>query len=617
MSRAGLFLLALAAPACTGVDNTIQEERDVNDDVPVMVVEPGFLDFGGVGLGGTAEQSFDIRNEGGIPLEVTEVRIEGATGFTMLSTATGTIAPGDTRTVHLRYEPTNLTDTATVRIFGDDPANPEDQVDLTGQWLLPVLAIDPDPYAYGAVPFGCLTGKTIHLQNIGNDTLIIDSIVPQGSSYTIPAMPALPLSIEPGDAYPLQILYEPASAEVETLSLWVSSNDPSGTKITTQSAWGVDGDCIEIEVPENEEVTVDLSFTVEAGLADIAFALDTTSSMSGLALAMAAEFRNIVGDLSDIFSDATYGVATFDDYAKEPYGLRGTDLPFILRQQQTSDTIAVQRALSSEVAIHYGDDTPESTMEALYQGLAGVGYDMNCDGDFDDETDVRPFVASAMDPFGGAGGEVQDLGTVGGGDIGGFGFRENMLPIIIYATDAPLRDSEDTTNFSTPGGCPGDAGQSDVVNAANALNAKLIGVGVNVAPYERIYSQMEELAHGTGSYADLDGDGVTEPAVVTWNGTSSEFRETVVDAITQLVAALSYETIELVAADDTLGFVTSIEPQIFHNVTSGETVTFTVTLQGVLPSEDYTQANQLTFYLIGDGTTLLHTYTVTVITPPN
>lgn len=621
MSRAGLpptialVLLGILEAGCQ-VDNEVRTERGQFDDVSVMVVDPGFLDFGGLGTGESGVQSFTIRNDGGIPLEISEVRIEGATGFTLLTTATGNIPPESAITVDVMYEPTNLTDAATVRIFGDDPANPEDQVTLGGEWLLPILAIDPDPYAFGAVPFGCLTGKTLMLTNVGSDTLVINSIVQMGDGYSLPAMPALPAEIAPGDHLPLQLLYESTSTDLQTNQVWVSSNDPSGAKVATQSGWGLVGDCNEIEVPEGEPVAIDLSFTVEAGLADIAFAIDTTSSMSGLALAMANEFSNIVSDLESLFSDATYGVATFDDYAQSPYGAAGTDLPFILRQQQTAVPSVVQSALNNEVEIHYGDDTPESSMEALYQGLTGVGFDHDCDGRFDALTDVPPFEAVATDLFGGSGGQANDATTVGGGTLGGFGFRENMLPIIIYATDAPMRDSE-SGDYSTPRSACHAAGRSDVANAANALNAKLIGIGVNVLSYETAFGQMESLATATGSYADLDGDGSDEPAVITWSGTSAQFRSDVVGTITQLIAAMNYEKIALVASDDSLGFVSAIAPEAFYDVQSGEEVTFTVTLDGVLPAQDYEQANQLTFYLIGDDETLLHTYTVTVVTPSN
>jgi hypothetical protein len=613
MSRAGL-MLALLLPACPGVDNVLNTERDAKDDVQIMVVEPGFLDFGGLGTGEAATQTFEIRNEGGVPLEISEIRVEGATGFTIIEGQPGNIGPFESKSVTIQYTPTNLTDTGLVTVVGDDPTNPTDEVDLTGSWLLPVLAVTPDPYEFGAVPFGCLTGKTLMLENIGGDTLVVDSIIMMGDGYSLPAPPVLPLSIEPGERVPLQVLYEVSDTSVQTGQVWVSSNDPSGAKVATQTGYGVEGDCVEIEVPYGETVETELSFTVEAGLVDIAFALDTTSSMSGLALAMASEFRGIVGDLSDVFEDATYGVATYDDYAQSPWGQRGTDLPFILRQQQTSDLGLVQSALSSEVEIHYGDDTPESTMEALYQGLAGTGYDHNCNGEYNSDLDVLPFIAAATDPFGGLGGEQQNPDTLDGGAIGGFGFREGMLPIIIYATDAPLRDADDG-DYATPGGCPRDAGMTNVINAATALNARLIGVGVNVMPSDESYRQMETLAEATGSYADLDGDGSAEPAVVTWNGTSAQFRETVVEAVQELVDAMMYEKIELIAADDTLEFVREISPEAFYDVGSGETVTFVVTLEGTLVPQDYEQANQLTFYLVADDTTLLHTYTVTVLTP--
>jgi hypothetical protein len=617
MLRPGLSLalLLVSLPACDGVDNEVHHKTDATEDVPIMVVDPGTLQFGGLGTGESSTQSFTIRNDGGLPLEITAVRVEGATGFTILSgDATGDIAPGESRTVDIQYTPTNLTDSATVRIFGDDPANPEDQVDLTGEWLLPVLSITPNPYDFGAVPFECLTGKTFMLSNIGNDTLVVDTVLEMGDGYSLPAPPAVPFMLAPGESYPLQVLFETESEDLQAGQLWVGSNDPSGAKVAAQTAYGVRGDCNEIEVPTDETVDINLDFTVESSLADIAFALDTTSSMSGLALAMASEFRGIVSDLDDLFDDASYGVATYDDYAMSPYGSRGTDLPFILRQQQTTDTAAVQRALSNEVSIHYGDDTPEATIEALYQGLVGAGYDQNCNGVYNDETDILPFIASATDPFGGTAGQTEDPTTPGGGDIGGFGFRDGMLPIVIYATDAQLRDAENPS-FGTPGGCPGDAGMSDVVNALNARGGKVIGVGVNVPHGDPIFTQMSDLATQTGSLADLDGDGSTEPAVVTWSGTSADFRETVVDAVTQLMASMHYDKIALVAADDTLGFVTAITPEAFYDVHAGETVSFTVTLQGSLPTEEYEQANQLTFYLVADDTTLLHTYTVTVITP--
>ena len=107
-------------------------------------------------------------------------------------------------------------------------------------------------------------------------------------------------------------------------------------------------------------------------MGDVAFLLDTTGSMSGTANAMASEFSAIVTALNALIPDAEYGFATYDDYAYAGYGYSSSgDKPFILRQQITDNTAAVQAELSG-VPIHFGGDGPESGMEALYQGANGA-----------------------------------------------------------------------------------------------------------------------------------------------------------------------------------------------------------------------------------------------------
>ena len=159
-------------------------------------------------------------------------------------------------------------------------------------------------------------------------------------------------------------------------------------------------------------------------MGDVAFLLDTTGSMSGTANAMASEFSAIVTALNALIPDAEYGFATYDDYAYAGYGYSSSgDKPFILRQQITDNTAAVQAELSG-VPIHFGGDGPESGMEALYQGASGGGYDQNCNGIYDSATDVKPFLSSADDAFVGAGGQSYNSTDSGGGFIGGFGFRD-------------------------------------------------------------------------------------------------------------------------------------------------------------------------------------------------
>jgi len=395
---------------------------------------------------------------------------------------------------------------------------------------------------------------------------------------------------------------------------------PDGGEVTvgsdpTDSDSVIEG--VYVVVPERENVESDFAFELEIEMGDIAFLLDTTCSMSGTASAMASEFSGIVSELSALIPDAEYGFATYDDYAFGSYGSGGSgDRPFILRQQVTDDTASVQSQLSS-VDIHAGADGPESTMEALYQAANGLGYDQDCNDIFDSSTDVKPFLATADDAFGGTGGESYSPTSSGGGPIGGFGFREDALPILVYATDNSLRDPE--AGFGTPGGCPLDAAGSDVVAAINDMGGYAIGISTNGWGGGPL-PQMEALADATGSVADTDGDGVADDLLVfEWSSSSSAFRSTVVGAIGDLVNSIRFSRVELEIEGDEWGFVTDIDPPYYEGIdpedTTIEALDFTLSFQGVIGATSEDQLFTLKLKVIGDETILLDTLDIIILVP--
>jgi hypothetical protein len=287
---------------------------------------------------------------------------------------------------------------------------------------------------------------------------------------------------------------------------------------------------------------------------------------------MASEFSAIAGDVSTQLTDVTFGVATYRDYAMSPFGSPG-DLPLRLEQQQTSDTAAVQGALGG-LSVGGGGDGPEATDEALVQALTGAGYDLDCDGALDG-TDVPHFVSGPADAFGGAVAGTSDPSVPGTGTLGGVGFREDVAPIVVYATDAPLRDPD--AGYGAPGGCPSDATGAAVIAGAAALHARLVAVAVGgLSPWD----QMVDLATATGSTGDLDGDGVVEPAVVSWSGSSAQFRTAVADALVGLATSGTFATLELVELSDPDDVVIGVTPASYADVPSGAPVTFTLDVVG-------------------------------------
>lgn len=379
-------------------------------------------------------------------------------------------------------------------------------------------------------------------------------------------------------------------------------------------------DGVYVTVAERTSVEQDFTFTLNVEMGDIVFLLDTTGSMSGLANGMASAFSGIVSSLSGTLPLANYGFATYDDY---PYGSFGSswtsDKPFELRQQLTDDVGSMQAQLGA-VTIHGGGDTPEASMEALHQAMSGQGYDLNCSSHYDSSSDVKPFIASASDPFNGTGGQWYDSSVSNTGDGGGFGFRDYALPVVIYATDAPLRDADSANGYYNggPNGCPQDAGSSDVVADAAALGAYLVGIAVNgSAPT----NQMNDLADKTNSYADTDGDGKADDRLVfSWtSGSSSKLQSTVVGAVEDLVNSVQFSTVSLAVADDTYGFVTGVDPSSYDvsGSASGQELTFTLNFRGAVAATSNDQIFKLTLNVVGDGSVLLDALDIYVVVPGN
>ncbi len=327
---------------------------------------------------------------------------------------------------------------------------------------------------------------------------------------------------------------------------------------------------------------------------------------------MADEFSAIVDDLDVTVSDAAYGFATFDDYN---YGIMGSgnDRPFILRQQVTTDESDVQLALDS-VVIHDGSDSPESSMEGLYQGLTGAGYDQDGDGAYNATTDVMPFISSTLDPFSGSAGSSMDASTVGGGTYGGYGFRDGSLPVIVYATDNYMRDPD--AGYAVPPSANFTAGESDVVTAVDTMGARLIGIATQSSVP---LTQMDQLALATDSLYEADGDGVVDDALVfTWTGSSSAFRDTIVDAIEAMLDNVTFASVTAEVDGNIWGFTTNVSPASYSNVTVGASpvsLNFSVDVSGTVPASTVDQSYPLTLNIYGDGTTLLGTQAITVVVP--
>ena len=580
--RSFAFALPLLAftSACTEYDLTAKED-DNQTSGPQILVEPQRLVWDPVAFGETAIKSFTITSVGTDDLEVEGTLLNGPGTFLVNNAVfPAMLAPEETLTVDVAYTPDTATeDSAIVDVLSNDGSDPEVPVELLATAGSPELQVTPDNWDFGELPVACNTALTVTMTNVGTATLEVSDILQSGTGFEWADSPDLPINLVPGESDEVEIIWRPITLGNYMGDLTFVSNDPAGDRVALQTGTAIDeADCLPVN--EGGSGEYELSFTAEYEYADVTFLLDTSGSMTNLATSMASEFSTIANDLTSVISDITFGVATYEDYYYSNFGDYG-DLPFRLRQQQTDDLGSVQSVLNS-IPINYGYDTPESTLEALRQVATGYGYDQNCNGRYDSLTDVPPFVAGASDAYSGSATGIYNAGVSGTGSLGGMGFREGTLPIIIYATDAPFRDptSSDWTRSGAPRGCT-DATMANTIAALNAMNARTIGVGVQYfgsSYFDAV--QLNDIAVGTGSYGDMDGNGSVEAAVVTWSGASSTFRSTIVTAVEGLIEGATFDEIRLDIYGDDLGIVQSVTPEAYYNVASGDPTDFTVEIEG-------------------------------------
>jgi hypothetical protein len=211
--------------------------------------------------------------------------------------------------------------------------------------------------------------------------------------------------------------------------------------------------------------TKDLTFSTDVKSMDVFFNMDTTGSMDGEVTNLQNSLTGtVIPGIEATIPNTYYGVGAYEDFPIIPYGetlcnygaALVPDQPFELFTEITNDVMAVQAAVNGlgigGSAIGCGNDTPESAIEAMYQIATGEGL---------------------MGP----GATNVPANNTG---IGGVGFREGTMPVIVNITDAISHDVDNNT-------CGGEQyfdasvaavahGESETMAALNAICARVIQV---------------------------------------------------------------------------------------------------------------------------------------------
>jgi hypothetical protein len=371
---------------------------------------------------------------------------------------------------------------------------------------------------------------------------------------------------------------------------------------------------------------VRLPFATSAALGtlDVFLSIDTTGSFGGEIDALQRDVTmRLVPALQKRVPDLAVGVGRFEDFPTPPFGIE-TDRPFRLVTAVTTDLTRVGSAIASlDQPLGHGGDIPESGAEALWQIATGRGYTHA------GRTYVPRFRGST---------------ATGSGTLGGVGFRDGALHVVVHVTDAPSHTPADYEPFY-----PGTHSLAEAADALRELPARVIGIASGAPPRR----ELEELAIRTGAVVPASPEGCRTgirgstrmpvagvcPLVFDVESDGTGLSTAIVDAIGDLLDAVAWREV-WGEHDDGLGFVRAIAAvradaptgatppgrtdrrpagdgyeDTFTDVRSGITMYFEAVLRNetILPA-DYDQVFRMTIRIVGDGLTLV-THTVRVVVP--
>ncbi len=182
-----------------------------------------------------SEKIHFIRNNSECTLRVDSLKIVGGTAsvFSVLAPSfPQTIKAGDNLAVRLRFGPTECSlQTATLRLFSDDPDRSQFDVSLRGAALArPDISVATTPLTFGTICRDTTVTLSLPVSNTGCADLTIINTTSTNAAFVV--VTPLPVVIPPGGQTLLDIRFSPTAVIDYNSTLSIFSNDPDKTPVT-------------------------------------------------------------------------------------------------------------------------------------------------------------------------------------------------------------------------------------------------------------------------------------------------------------------------------------------------------------------------------------------------
>ena len=281
----------------------VKLEDDTAAGGPSLTTEPELLDFGELGLGESATDSFHIGNAGDATLAISGIQLsEGTVSFTLLNETTSfDLDPGDSAEILVAFEPLSSGEvTAAAIVSSNDPDRPAATVTLLGSTAIGDLGFEESSYDFGTLAAGCEALAELTLRNSGEASVELGALELSGDGFTLLTEAPLPATIEAGTAVIATVSFTPDAEGSYSGELLAATGEG------TESSVMLLGEA-------TEPLTRSETFEVEDLPVDLLFSADQSGSMDDDLRSLASMFERFLTELEGTSSDWQIMVANDDD----------------------------------------------------------------------------------------------------------------------------------------------------------------------------------------------------------------------------------------------------------------------------------------------------------------
>jgi hypothetical protein len=203
-----------------------------------LTVNPGSLSFGTVPVGQTQSQAITLQNQGLTSVTLSGMQVADPAFAISPAQTTTTIPAGGTASLKVAFTPTAVKTYSSQVVVTSGGQNTNISVSGTGQQSTPqapsgsaALQLSATALQFGNVPIGGDAQQSLTMTSSGTAPLQISSLSAQGGAFSAQS-PALPVTLQPGQALTLPVKFGPKASGGETGKLVIASNAAATPSVT-------------------------------------------------------------------------------------------------------------------------------------------------------------------------------------------------------------------------------------------------------------------------------------------------------------------------------------------------------------------------------------------------